>query len=589
MKLPRWRAWAGVLLIIAACVGSQWVVQKYTKPGHMSILEAQGADMTGMKPPIGAIPVAVMAVRRQPMEATVHYAGSAVSLADQDISARVPGTIVWMPAYPGMAVHRGQTLARLDMRELNSKVDEQSASLAMSQHATAIARLQYRQALGAKAQAQAQIEEARNATAVAQSELVSAHQDVTAAEDERASAQADLESAQTGIADAQAQLVSAQADQTYWHLQIQRSQTLLTAGVISRKQFQQDQNQTANADAKVEQAQAHIAQARAAVRGAEGRVKKTDALIASAQAKVVQAETRIQGSRSKVRQMQANAEALTAAAEAAQHEIAHTQAGEQQMEAQLHTARVVAGYTEIKAEIDGVVTQRLISPGTLVQPGQPILRIAQIRPIRLQANVAESDLLSIRIGNRVRLSTTKDPKHPVLARVTSLFPATDPSSRTSIVEAVVPNSDRHLLPGDYLTMEISTGDHPNALAVPADALISQPKATSPTQATEETRAVWVLIAGQSDKTLYTCTMHPEVKQDHPGDCPKCKMPLTPQAVGGKWRAHLAPVTTGLINEKYVEILRGLAEGDQVIYAGVEGLHEGDLVVPTEIPGMGGIR
>lgn len=29
------------------------------------------------------------------------------------------------------------------------------------------------------------------------------------------------------------------------------------------------------------------------------------------------------------------------------------------------------------------------------------------------------------------------------------------------------------------------------------------------------------------KTLYTCGMHPEIIQDHPGDCPKCKMKLTP--------------------------------------------------------------
>jgi hypothetical protein len=29
----------------------------------------------------------------------------------------------------------------------------------------------------------------------------------------------------------------------------------------------------------------------------------------------------------------------------------------------------------------------------------------------------------------------------------------------------------------------------------------------------------------SGKTIYTCSMHPEVQQDHPGDCPKCGMKL----------------------------------------------------------------
>jgi P-type Cu+ transporter len=34
------------------------------------------------------------------------------------------------------------------------------------------------------------------------------------------------------------------------------------------------------------------------------------------------------------------------------------------------------------------------------------------------------------------------------------------------------------------------------------------------------------------KTIYTCPMHPEVEQDHPGQCPKCGMTLEPKTVGG---------------------------------------------------------
>src|ERR1700689_4772195 len=31
------------------------------------------------------------------------------------------------------------------------------------------------------------------------------------------------------------------------------------------------------------------------------------------------------------------------------------------------------------------------------------------------------------------------------------------------------------------------------------------------------------------KVIYTCPMHPEVQQDHPGNCPKCGMALEPKA------------------------------------------------------------
>ncbi len=37
-------------------------------------------------------------------------------------------------------------------------------------------------------------------------------------------------------------------------------------------------------------------------------------------------------------------------------------------------------------------------------------------------------------------------------------------------------------------------------------------------------------AKPQDKAIYTCPMHPEVQQDHPGDCPKCGMALEPKTV-----------------------------------------------------------
>lgn len=44
---------------------------------------------------------------------------------------------------------------------------------------------------------------------------------------------------------------------------------------------------------------------------------------------------------------------------------------------------------------------------------------------------------------------------------------------------------------------------------------------------------------------------------------------------------MVAVTTGLVNDKFVEIKSGLQEGEQVIYAGNEALKDGDPVVPTE--------
>ncbi|HZT42456.1 MAG TPA: efflux RND transporter periplasmic adaptor subunit [Chthonomonadaceae bacterium] len=267
------------------------------------------------------------------------------------------------------------------------------------------------------------------------------------------------------------------------------------------------------------QAQAGVQQANAAVRAAQSRLRKADAMIASARAKARGMQAKLQASRAKVAQAQDNARALAAAAAVAEHEIPHSEAGIQQAKAQLNTARVIAGYTQIRADAEGVITQRLLSPGQLVQPGQAILKISQERPIRLQANVAESDLPNIHVGDRVRVSTMRDPAHPVYARVTSLFPAADPVARTSIVEALYPNADQRFVPGDYLAMDIITGESRHALVAPASALVYQPQATSDVLATAQTPSVWVITAGTPEKTVYTCTMHPQIKSDKPGKCP----------------------------------------------------------------------
>ena len=38
------------------------------------------------------------------------------------------------------------------------------------------------------------------------------------------------------------------------------------------------------------------------------------------------------------------------------------------------------------------------------------------------------------------------------------------------------------------------------------------------------------VASSAAKAIYTCPMHPEVEQDHPGACPKCGMGLEPKTV-----------------------------------------------------------
>ncbi len=118
------------------------------------------------------------------------------------------------------------------------------------------------------------------------------------------------------------------------------------------------------------------------------------------------------------------------------------------------------------------MTARPAAPGTLVQPGAVLLRIAEIDRVRVQANVAAEDLASIHAGSPVSISMPGGGR-TIAAHVSSVFPSASSQTRTAVVEAVVPNPGHRLLPGAFVTMQITKSAVQNKLLVPAGAIISQ--------------------------------------------------------------------------------------------------------------------
>jgi RND family efflux transporter MFP subunit len=206
-----------------------------------------------------------------------------------------------------------------------------------------------------------------------------------------------------------------------------------------------------------------------------------------------------------------------------------------QSAAALRTATVVRDYVNIVASTPGYVVKRLVAPGVLVQPGVAILKVAQIDKVRLQANVGEKDLASIRVGAPVQVTTVAGSQAPTVAKVTSVFPFVDQGPRTAVVEALVDNAGRRFLPGQYVTMQFVIGDRPEALSVPVSAVIRM----------GGTATVWVAQDGRGE-------------------------PRT--------------VVTGLQNGQRVEVIEGLAADERVIARGHEGLYAGARITDTSSSG-----
>jgi RND family efflux transporter MFP subunit len=110
-----------------------------------------------------------------------------------------------------------------------------------------------------------------------------------------------------------------------------------------------------------------------------------------------------------------------------------------QGEEALASARVMAGFTEIRAPFAGRVVARLAEPGVIAAPGMGLVEIEQAGSYRLEAQVEESRLARVRRGQsvEVRLETME---RPIAARVDEIVPAVDEASRTFTVKIALPSS-----------------------------------------------------------------------------------------------------------------------------------------------------
>ncbi|MFX9011992.1 efflux RND transporter periplasmic adaptor subunit, partial [Acinetobacter baumannii] len=87
----------------------------------------------------------------------------------------------------------------------------------------------------------------------------------------------------------------------------------------------------------------------------------------------------------------------------ARSKVGQSRAAVSEASAGLKGASTQKGYSELRAQVDGVVTQRLVSPGVVVAPGQSVLKVAQVSPVRIQANVPQQDLSKIKVGDEVQV------------------------------------------------------------------------------------------------------------------------------------------------------------------------------------------
>jgi RND family efflux transporter MFP subunit len=191
----------------------------------------------------------------------------------------------------------------------------------------------------------------------------------------------------------------------------------------------------------------------------------------------------------------------------------------------------------IVAPFDGIIAARQAAVGSYLNVGQPVVSLVRTNPLRFRAGIPERHAMQLRVGQSVRVllegqSTPRD------AKIDRISPALELGSRSLAIEADVGNADFSLRAGLFAEAEIIVDPDDRALAVPASAVTEF----------AGVEKVWRIVDGQAKEQR---------------------------------------IRTGRRNAELVEVLNGLAAGEQVIAQAIRGRAGTVTIIRDESTTAGG--
>lgn len=176
----------------------------------------------------------------------------------------------------------------------------------------------------------------------------------------------------------------------------------------------------------------------------------------------------------------------------------------------------------VDATGEGILVERLVNVGELIDPSKPLFTIGNFQTVWLKADVFEKDISKIKLGQPIELQVDSFPDRTFKGRLDYVANQVDADTRTLAVRAEVLNPDQLLKPKMFAEMKIIVADQ-KVLTVP----------TAAVQDTSTSKVVYIPISNNSFEER--------------------------------------KVKIGSQSANYTEILEGLKPGEQVVTQGSIGL------------------
>lgn len=162
---------------------------------------------------------------------------------------------------------------------------------------------------------------------------------------------------------------------------------------------------------------------------------------------------------------------------------------------ELIRTRTATERVTLLSPITGTVTEKMVVQKSAVKAGDVLYRLANLESVWVYLDVYEYELPRVRYGQTVEINSDAFPQ-TLTGRVWFINPTVSDESRTVKVILNIPNEEKKLKPGMFVSATIRANLLANGEAAPTG------------------------VEGQ-----WTCPMHAQLLLPEPGPCPLCKMPL----------------------------------------------------------------
>jgi membrane fusion protein (multidrug efflux system) len=184
--------------------------------------------------------------------------------------------------------------------------------------------------------------------------------------------------------------------------------------------------------------------------------------------------------------------------------------------------------TVIRAPFTSRITERFITVGQHLRPGDELFTVADYDPLVARIYLPERDVYELEEGREVRITPAAGTELSFTGRIRQIAPVVDTATGTVKVTVEAVNAPAGVRPGAFVAIDIVRERHAGALLLPRESVIRELR-----------------------------TAHVFITEDNV--------------------AVKRPVTLGIEEGELVEVLTGVAEGDAVVTAGQGGLDDGQRI------------